>query len=456
VQKKSSDNPSKRVRKPISEFSKKKKQDDFSANTESSGGAIKKTYGKSFSKSADGGFSKPFEKKGYVSKSSDGKKSSTTESKYKKDSFGAKKSFDKGFKNSAGADSPKPEKKSYFAEKFGKSNPSTGKFNAEEKKPARSYAARELDKKFEGKKKFFDKASSTPKPKRKPYDKDKVKNPFSDAAAGEVYSKKYLEKRDKQNGDAIYTETQPQADEVRLNKYIAHAGVASRRGADELIKEGRVKVNGEVVTEMGYKVKLKDDVEFDGKSLSLERKYYLLLNKPKDFITTVSDERDRKTVMDLIRSAYTQMKTIKRPRLYPVGRLDRNTTGVLLITNDGELAQKLTHPSSEVRKVYHVLLDKKLMKEDFDKIAEGGVVLEDGIAEVDIIAYPNPKNKAEIGLEIHTGKNRFVRRIFESLGYDIEKLDRVSFAGLTKKDLPRGRWRFLQEDEVRLLKHFQK
>ncbi|MBK7147614.1 MAG: rRNA pseudouridine synthase [Bacteroidetes bacterium] len=257
-------------------------------------------------------------------------------------------------------------------------------------------------------------------------------------------------------GDAIYTESQPQADEVRLNKYIAHAGVASRRGADELIKEGRVKVNGEVVTEMGYKVKLKDDVEFDGKSLSLERKYYLLLNKPKDFITTVSDERDRKTVMDLVRSAYTQMKTIKRPRLYPVGRLDRNTTGVLLITNDGELAQKLTHPSSEVRKVYHVMLDKKLMKEDFDKIAEGGVVLEDGIAEVDIIAYPNPKNKAEIGLEIHTGKNRFVRRIFESLGYEIEKLDRVSFAGLTKKDLPRGRWRFLQEEEVRLLKHFQK
>ncbi len=455
VQKKSSDNPSKRVRKPISEFSKKKRQDDFSANTEATSGAVKKTYSKSFTKSADGGFSKPIKKSSYAPKSSDGKRASAGEGKYKKDGFGPKKSYNKSYKGSAGADAAKPEKKNYFSDKFGKSKPATAKFNYEDKRPARGFAAPAGDKKSDGRKKFFDKPSAG-KPKRKPYDKDKVKNPFSDAAVGEVYSKKYLEKRDKQMGDGIYTEAQPQADEVRLNKYIAHAGVASRRGADELIKEGRVKVNGEVVTEMGYKVKLKDDVEFDGKSLSLERKYYLLLNKPKDFITTVSDERDRKTVMDLVRSAYTQMKTIKRPRLYPVGRLDRNTTGVLLITNDGELAQKLTHPSSEVRKVYHIMLDKKLMKEDFDKIAEGGVVLEDGIAEVDIIAYPNPKNKAEIGLEIHTGKNRFVRRIFESLGYEIEKLDRVSFAGLTKKDLPRGRWRFLQEEEVRLLKHFQK
>ena len=205
---------------------------------------------------------------------------------------------------------------------------------------------------------------------------------------------------------------------------------------------------------MGHKVKATDLVEFEGKQLLLERKYYILVNKPKDFITTVQDERNRRTVMELLRAAYAQMKEKNKPRLYPVGRLDRNTTGVLLITNDGELAQKLTHPSSEVRKVYHVLLNKKLSKEDFDKIAEGGVVLEDGIAEVDEIAYPNQNNKAEVGVEIHTGKNRFVRRIFESLGYEIEKLDRVFFAGLTKKDLPRGRWRFLSEEEVRNLKHF--
>ncbi len=254
--------------------------------------------------------------------------------------------------------------------------------------------------------------------------------------------------------EIIYSQDEKIIDEIRLNKYLSHAGVASRRAADELIKEGRVKVNGTVVKEMGYKVKVKDKIDFDGKTLSLEKKYYLLLNKPKDFITTVKDDKDRKTVMELLRGAYEQIKSIQKPRLYPVGRLDRNTTGVLLITNDGELAQKLTHPSTEVRKVYHVVLDKKLRKEDFDKIAEGGVVLEDGIAEVDEIAYPNSKNRAEVGIQIHTGKNRFIRRLFEALGYEVDKLDRVFFAGLTKKDLPRGRWRFLSEEEVRLLKHF--
>ena len=252
----------------------------------------------------------------------------------------------------------------------------------------------------------------------------------------------------------IYSAEQKLTDEIRLNKYLSHAGVASRRAADELIKEGRVRVNGEVVKEMGYKVKVKDKILFDNKLLSLEKKYYLLLNKPKDYITTLKDEKDRKTVMELLRGAYEQIKAIEKPRLYPVGRLDRNTTGVLLITNDGEMAQKLTHPSSEVRKVYHVILNRSLRKDDFNKIAEGGVVLEDGIAEVDEIAYANPKNKAEIGIQIHTGKNRFIRRLFESLDYEVEKLDRVFFAGLTKKDLPRGRWRFLNEEEVRLLKHF--
>lgn len=269
-------------------------------------------------------------------------------------------------------------------------------------------------------------------------------------------AKKYTSRKDQEEVEIeeVYSPLEKFTDEVRLNKYMAHAGVASRRAADELIKDGRVKVNGVVVREMGHKVKVKDKVEFDGKVLSLERKYYILLNKPKDYITTVKDENDRKTVMELLRGAYEKIESIKKPRLYPVGRLDRNTTGVLLISNDGELAQKLTHPSTEVRKVYHVLLDKKLRKEDFDKIAEGGVVLEDGIAEVDEIAYPNAKNKAEVGVEIHTGKNRFIRRLFEALGYEVVKLDRVFFAGLTKKDIPRGRWRFLTQEEVRNLKHF--
>lgn len=241
---------------------------------------------------------------------------------------------------------------------------------------------------------------------------------------------------------------------VRLNKYLAHAGVASRRKADELISEGKVKVNGVVITEMGHKVMPKDKVTFENKTLNPEQKIYVLLNKPKDCITTTTDERDRMTVLDLIKGVYDEIKSVKKPRLYPVGRLDRNTTGVLLITNDGELAQNLTHPSREIRKIYHVHLDKKISAEDFLKIKHG-VVLEDGIAEVDEIAYSNPKNKAEVGVEIHSGKNRIVRRIFESLGYEVIKLDRVYFGGLTKKELPRGRWRFLDEEEIRRLKHFK-
>ncbi len=300
-------------------------------------------------------------------------------------------------------------------------------------------------------KKMFDRTVASKQKSDAVKDED-AKKPAKKAAA------KKFSPRKKQDEEVeileVYSPSAKFTEEVRLNKYLAHAGVASRRAADELIKEGRVRVNGEVVREMGHKVKVKDKVEFDGKLLSLERKYYILLNKPKDYITTVKDESNRKTVMELLRGAYEKMESIKKPRLYPVGRLDRNTTGVLLITNDGELAQKLTHPSTEVSKVYHVLLNKNLRKEDFDKIAEGGVVLEDGIAEVDEIAYPNAKNKAEVGVQIHTGKNRFIRRLFEALGYEVEKLDRVFFAGLTKKDLPRGRWRFLSEEEVRNLKHF--
>jgi 23S rRNA pseudouridine2605 synthase len=188
--------------------------------------------------------------------------------------------------------------------------------------------------------------------------------------------------------------------------------------------------------------------------LNPEKKVYILLNKPKNCITTTSDEKDRMTVLDLIEGAYSKIKSLTKPRLYPVGRLDRSTTGVLLITNDGEMAQNLTHPSREIRKIYHVHLDKNLASEDFAKIMHG-VVLDDGIAEVDEVAYTDPKNKNEVGVEIHSGKNRIVRRIFESLGYEVIKLDRVFFGGLTKKDLPRGKWRFLEEEEVRRLRHFK-
>lgn len=239
------------------------------------------------------------------------------------------------------------------------------------------------------------------------------------------------------------------AGSMPLNKFIAHAGIAARREAAELVKKGLVKVNGELVTEPGHKVSAKDDIRVNGKKIFLAKNLvYILLNKPKDYITTTDDPQGRKTVLDIIGRATNE-------RVYPVGRLDRNTSGVLLLTNDGELAQRLTHPSNEVKKVYHVTLNKPLEKKDFDQILNG-VVLEDGLANVDTLAYADSKDKTQIGVEIHSGRNRIVRRIFEHLGYDVKGLDRVMFAGLTKKNVDRGKWRFLTEKEVRDLKHFKK
>lgn len=238
-----------------------------------------------------------------------------------------------------------------------------------------------------------------------------------------------------------------ETDETRLNKFIANAGVCSRRQADEFIKAGYVTVNDATVLEMGYKVKPKDVVKFKNKKVQNEKKVYVLLNKPKGYLTTTSDDRERKTVMELV-------STVKDVRLYPVGRLDRNSTGVILLTNDGELAQKLSHPSGEVTKVYQVELDKALDQKDLLKI-RAGVELEDGKANVDQVEYTLPRgDDRHIGIELHSGKNRIVRRIFESLGYEVEKLDRVLYAGLTKKNLPRAKWRFLTEKEVIFLKYF--
>lgn len=232
---------------------------------------------------------------------------------------------------------------------------------------------------------------------------------------------------------------------MRLNQYLAHAGICSRREADKLISSGVVMINGQVVTELGTKVKPGDSVQYGGQTITGEKKVYLLLNKPKGYITTFDDPQERETVMALVKNAC-------RERIYPVGRLDRNTTGLLLFTNDGEMTKKLTHPKHGVRKVYHVILDKPLTRADMKTIEEG-IELEDELITVDSIAYVKEEtDKTEIGMELHSGKNRVVRRIFESLGYNVEKLDRVIFAGLTKKDLPRGRWRFLTEQEVNFLK----
>ena len=233
-------------------------------------------------------------------------------------------------------------------------------------------------------------------------------------------------------------------EKIRLNKFMANSGICSRREADEYIQQGLVKVNGEVVTELGTKISHTDTVEYDEKIVALESKCYILLNKPKDCVTTSDDPNGRTTVLDLVKGACDE-------RIYPVGRLDRNTTGVLLLTNDGDLASKLTHPKYVKKKIYHVWTDKDIAEEDMQRIADG-IELEDGPIHADAISYATETDRNQAGIEIHSGRNRIVRRIFESLGYHVTKLDRVYFAGLTKKNLPRGRWRYLTQEEVNYLK----
>lgn len=267
--------------------------------------------------------------------------------------------------------------------------------------------------------------------------KKRFKNPFGNEEVGEKpkYNFEKIEKERSKNT----------SDEIRLNKYIANSGVCSRREADTLIEKGSVTVNGEVVKELGYKVKPGEKVTYKGKLLNPEKPVYILLNKPKDFITTTDDPMERKTVMNLIENACDE-------RVFPVGRLDRNTTGLLLFTNDGELAAKLSHPSNQIKKIYQVTLDKALTQNDEKAILEG-LTLEDGPVQVDDMQVLS-KDRTILGLEIHVGRNRIVRRIFAHLGYDVIALDRVLYAGLDKKDLPRGRYRFLAEKEVVRLKFF--
>lgn len=234
---------------------------------------------------------------------------------------------------------------------------------------------------------------------------------------------------------------------IRLNKYIANAGICSRREADVLIKDGKIKVNSQVITTMGYMVKPGDRVKYLSQVLKRERLVYVLLNKPKDYITTTNDPEQRKTVMQLVAKACTQ-------RIFPVGRLDRNTTGLLLFTNDGDLTKKLSHPSHQVKKIYLVHLDQPIKRSDFDQL-QSELVLEDGPITIDAVEIVSP-DKTQLGIEIHSGRNRIVRRLFEQLGYDVVKLDRVMYAGLTKKDLPRGKWRLLTDREIIQLKHLDK
>ena len=275
---------------------------------------------------------------------------------------------------------------------------------------------------------------------RKPFNKKPAnKKPYIRPETTEDRTKSYIQKRRLEKiTKEVFKDT------IRLNKYIANSGICSRREADELISQGLVEVNGKVVTEMGYQVQKTDRVVFDSQNITPEKPVYVLLNKPKGYISTTKDDKARKTVMDLTANASPY-------RIFPVGRLDRQTTGVILLTNDGHMTKKLTHPSFNIRKIYHVTLDRKLTNDDLKSIAEG-IRLEEGVAEVDSISFIEGKPKNEVGIELHIGWNRVVRRIFQKLGYEVEALDRVMFAGLTKKNIKRGHWRILTELEVNNLK----
>jgi len=286
---------------------------------------------------------------------------------------------------------------------------------------------------------------------RENFDKRHGRRKFERDEDTPAYKSRYVDDRrrskpykGKRGSEVLPTQGQLD-DRIRLNKYLANSGLCNRREADEFIKSGMVEVNGETITQMGFKVKPEDVVKYAGEKLSPEKPVYLLLNKPKDFVTTMKDPKDRNTVMQLVKSA-------GNARVFPVGRLDRNTTGLLMFTNDGDLAKKLTHPKHNVKKLYHATLDKNIKEAELKQLVEG-VELEDGTIAADVVSYVGDgKDRREVGLEIHSGKNREVRRLFEALGYKVIKLDRVVFAGLTKKDIPRGRWRFLTEQEINNLK----
>ncbi len=310
-----------------------------------------------------------------------------------------------------------------------KSNAAIKEGFRQEKKAAKKERAAAIEKRYEEKRKMRSQPPVTKKP---------VENNIAQNSGG------------KKIGPVIKPVVgaqQQAAGEMPLNKYVAHSGVCSRRDAAELIRKGEVTVNGATVTEPGTKVSRKDTITVNGKKITPSKNLvYILLNKPKDYITTLEDPEGRKTVLDLIRRATTE-------RVYPVGRLDRNTSGVLVLTNDGDLAQTLSHPKHLIKKIYEVRLDRPVTKADFDKLALG-ITLEDGFIAPDALGYADPRDKSIIGIEIHSGRNRIVRRMFEALGYDVRQLDRVMYAGLTKKNVQRGKWRHLTEKEIRILKHF--
>jgi len=415
------------------------------------------------------------------SKGSDQTKSTRPSRKYNTENSGEKRSFSEGgFERSSGSFSS-GEKKSFTpksrpysgrpsdgntggtGKSFSKSKPYSGRANDGDSRPVRNFGGERT-----GDKKPFTSRSkpstgsynSDEKPKRsfggnKKYTPESATGRSFKSTTNKPYNPDRAPRNWDNNGEQKPAKTmrgrKPKeggADDglIRLNRYISNAGICSRRKADELISAGVVSVNGVVISELGHKVDpMKDEIKYNGETLKREKMVYVLLNKPKDYITTTEDPQERRTVMHLVEKA-------SRERIYPVGRLDRNTTGLLLMTNDGDLADKLSHPRNNIVKLYQVELNKSLTQGDLNKIGFG-VELEDGFIKPDSVSYVAGGSKREIGIQIHSGKNRIVRRIFEHLGYEVVKLDRAVYANLTKKDLPRGRWRFLEEKEVIQLKH---
>jgi len=413
-----------------------------------------KSYGKSFGKESGSDrksfdrkpFGKSFDKEGGNDRKSFDRK--PFGKSFDKEGGNDRKSFDrkpfgKSFDKEGGSD-----RKSFDRKPFGKSFDKEG--GSDRKSFDRKPFGKSFDKEGGSDRKSFD---------RKPFGKSFEKEGYSKNRRPEPTSE-YQEQREK--NDFKYSANRKfrpankpankEAEDdglIRLNRYISNAGICSRRKADELIAAGVVSVNGEPVTSLGTKVDpAKDEIRYNNERLKREKMVYVLLNKPKDYITTTDDPQERRTVMQLVAKA-------TKERIYPVGRLDRNTTGLLLMTNDGNLAEKLSHPRNNVTKMYQVELNKNLVQGDFNKI-QVGIELEDGVIKPDDLSYVAGASKREVGIQIHSGKNRVVRRIFESLGYEVVKLDRVVYANLTKKDLPRGRWRYLEERELIQLKHFVK
>lgn len=452
-------------RKTDDRFSKFKKDDSSKRPRLDSDSREKRPYGKSSDESGEKRFSKRptgsrfsrdenksgerrSSKPGFTRRSDSDRPERPTGSKFNRDeNKSGERSFSKpGFRKS-GSDRFKGE---------GSERPKRSGFSRDENKSGeRSFSKPAFRKSGDS-----DRFSKFKKDEEKPFEKKKFegdeKPKFEKRERTKDFGKPYKSRERKKSFDGPKQEHQrknidsgvkkEESDLIRLNKFMANSGVGSRREADELIKMGLVTVNGETITEMGHKVKPTDDIRYEGRKLKAEPLVYVLLNKPKGFITTTDDPEERNTVMDIVANACKE-------RIYPVGRLDRNTTGLLLFTNDGDLADKLTHPSYNVKKIYKVELDRALTKADFQKILEG-VYFEEGRAVVDDLAMVSDDGR-EVGIELHIGWNRIVRRIFEALGYDVVKLDRVVYAGLDKKDLGRGEWRFLKPEEIVRLKHFR-